>query len=84
MDTWKAMEALVDEGLVKAIGVSNFNSKQVQHLVENARIKPAVIQIESNLYFPNTKLIEFCQKHVSVAVGGVCSPVTVHLGRAWW
>ena len=45
VETWKAMEALVDEGLAKAIGLSNFNEKQVQRLLDSARIRPVVLQV---------------------------------------
>ena len=38
------MEALVDDGLVKSIGLSNFNKNQIQHILDNARIKPANLQ----------------------------------------
>lgn len=45
VDTWKAMERLVDKGLVKSIGVSNFNSKQIERLLANCRIKPVTNQV---------------------------------------
>lgn len=47
-ECWKAMEKLVDEGLVRAIGVSNFDESQLRALVEaeSTRIKPAVNQVE--------------------------------------
>ncbi len=44
-DTWAAMEALVDAGLVRSIGVSNFNAKQLRSVCEGARIKPACNQV---------------------------------------
>ena len=40
------LEDCVDEGLIKAIGVSNFNSKQVQMILDACRIKPANIQVK--------------------------------------
>lgn len=45
VDTWKAMEQLVDKKLVKSIGVSNFNSKQIQRILDNTRIVPANNQV---------------------------------------
>ncbi|KAM7534302.1 hypothetical protein Aperf_G00000117187 [Anoplocephala perfoliata] len=66
-DTWSAMEELVHAGLVKSIGVSNFNKRQVEHILKHARIVPAVNEIEVNLHWLNTKLIEFCEsKNIQV------------------
>lgn len=45
VDTWKEMEKAVDEGLIKSIGVSNFNKRQLEKLVANSRIKPVVNQV---------------------------------------
>ncbi|CAK1587923.1 unnamed protein product [Parnassius mnemosyne] len=67
VDTWKAMEALVDKGLVKSIGVSNFNKKQLNRVMEAARIKPAVNQIEVHPYLNQQKLFDHC-KSLGVAV----------------
>ncbi|XP_077981648.1 aldo-keto reductase family 1 member A1-like [Glandiceps talaboti] len=62
LETWAAMEKLVDEGLCKHIGVSNFNSKQIAEVCEKGRIKPAVVQVEIQPYFNQSKLINFCQE----------------------
>lgn len=48
-ETWKAMEALVDAGLVKSIGVSNFSISKLKLILEHARIKPAVNQVNISL-----------------------------------
>lgn len=45
-DTWAAMESLVDKGLVKAIGLSNFNARQTDDIISMARHKPAVNQVQ--------------------------------------
>ena len=45
MDTWKAMEKLVKSGLVKSIGVSNFNSEQLDRVLANCEIKPVTNQV---------------------------------------
>ncbi|XP_043289223.1 aldo-keto reductase family 1 member B1-like isoform X2 [Venturia canescens] len=60
VDTWKAMESLVDKGLVKNIGISNFNSKQIDRLLANCRIKPVTNQVECHPYLAQVKLSEFC------------------------
>jgi diketogulonate reductase-like aldo/keto reductase len=45
VDTWKAMEECVKLGLTKSIGLSNFNSQQIQRVLDNATIKPVVNQV---------------------------------------
>nr|KAJ3419578.1 hypothetical protein HK105_006784 [Polyrhizophydium stewartii] len=62
IDTWRAMEKLVDEGKVKAIGVSNFNITKLKALLEVARIRPAVNQVELHPYLPQDELVDFCRK----------------------
>eukprot|EP00397_Hematodinium_sp_SG-2012_P048987 GEMP01056330.1.p1 GENE.GEMP01056330.1~~GEMP01056330.1.p1 ORF type:complete len:362 (+),score=61.29 GEMP01056330.1:78-1088(+) len=60
-DLWKSMEELVDAGLTKDIGLSNFNQKQIEYVLETARIRPAVLQIECHPYLNQAPLIEFCK-----------------------
>ena len=57
------MEAQVDAGRAKSIGLSNFNSSQIERIVESARIKPANLQVELHAYFQQKPLREVCGKH---------------------
>jgi alcohol dehydrogenase (NADP+) len=59
---WKAMEAQVDAGLTKSIGISNFNQKQIDRILQNARIPPSNLQIELHAYLQQKDLVEFCKK----------------------
>ncbi|ORX64150.1 aldehyde reductase [Basidiobolus meristosporus CBS 931.73] len=61
-ETWEAMEELVDAGLVKNIGVANFNCSLLMDLLKYARIKPAVNQVEIHPYLAQDVLVEFCHR----------------------
>ncbi|KAJ3045945.1 Alcohol dehydrogenase [NADP(+)] [Rhizophlyctis rosea] len=66
--TWEAFESLVDTGLVKHIGVSNYNTILIADLLRYARIPPAVNQVERHPYLSQQKLVSYCQNrgiHVS-------------------
>jgi diketogulonate reductase-like aldo/keto reductase len=62
-NTWKALESLVDEGRCRAIGLSNVNLAQLKEVFEAARIKPAVVQVESHPYLPQWDLLDYCKKN---------------------
>src|SRR5579871_2334257 len=63
LDTWRAMESLVDHGRCRAIGLSDITLSGLLRIYESARIKPAVIQVESHPYLPETQLLEFCKQN---------------------
>ena len=56
------MEALVDHGTCRAIGLSDISLETLKPIYESARIKPAVVQVESHPYLPETELLEFCNE----------------------
>jgi len=62
-ETWAAMEALVDEGLSRAIGLSDIDAEGTREIVDTARIKPAVVEVESHPYHPQWELHELCKTH---------------------
>jgi diketogulonate reductase-like aldo/keto reductase len=63
LDTWRALENLVDEGRCKAIGLSDVNVEKVKEIFEAARMKPAVVHVESHPYLPEWDLVEFCNQN---------------------
>ena len=62
-ETWAAMEALVDEGLSRAIGLSDIDVEGTRKIIDTARIKPAVVEVESHPYHPQWGLHELCKSH---------------------
>lgn len=60
LDTWRELESAVDAGLVRSIGISNFSQAQIQRIIDNCRIKPAVLQIEVHPYNNQSKIKSYC------------------------
>ncbi len=63
IETWQALERLVDDGQCNAIGLSDVNLEKLREVVAAARIKPAVVQVESHPYLPEWDLLDFCRAH---------------------
>ena len=59
--TWRAMESLVDDKLVRSIGISNFNHEQTDRLLASCRIPPVTNQVECHPYLCQNKLINYCK-----------------------
>lgn len=62
-ETWQAMEALVEKGMTKQIGVCNYNTGLIHDLMSYARIKPAMLQVELHPYLTQEKLLRLCQQY---------------------
>ena len=60
-DTWKGLETAFDEGLARHIGVSNFSIVKLDELMQTARIKPEMNQVEINGYMQQDTLVDFCK-----------------------
>jgi len=55
------MEEQVHNGRTKSIGLSNFNIKQTQRIIDNCKIRPDSLQNENHLYFQSPEVVEFCK-----------------------
>jgi diketogulonate reductase-like aldo/keto reductase len=63
LDTWRALESLVDGGRCRAIGLSDVSLEQVREIVAAARIMPAVVHVESHPYLPQWDLLDYCRNN---------------------
>ncbi|KAF4661704.1 hypothetical protein FOL47_006560 [Perkinsus chesapeaki] len=63
IDTWRKLEELYDEGKIRSLGISNFEEDEIVTLLSEARVKPAVNQVEVHPLWPQNRLIEFCKKN---------------------
>ena len=59
---YRQLEKAYKEGKLRAIGISNFNKKEIQEILDNCEIVPALIQVEVHPYYPQTGLREFLAK----------------------
>ena len=63
LETWQVLERLVDDGRCKAIGLSDVTLEKVREIASAARIKPAVVEVESHPYLPEWSLLDFCREN---------------------
>jgi D-xylose reductase len=61
-ETWAAMEEVVTAGLVRHIGVCNYNTALLRDLLNSARVRPAVLQVELHPYLTQERLVRFAQE----------------------
>jgi len=61
IETWLAMEKLLAKGLVKSIGVSNFNSEQIADVLAKGSVVPVTNQVECHPYLNQAKLFNLCK-----------------------
>jgi len=66
---WQALEDLVDEGKIRSIGLSNFNSEQITRINNEARKPISCLQVECHLYFQQKKMKAFCESHNIQLIG---------------
>nr|XP_024218706.1 alcohol dehydrogenase [NADP(+)]-like [Halyomorpha halys] len=57
------MEAQVDAGRTKSIGLSNFNQKQIKGILDSCCILPANLQVELHIYLQQKELVSFCKQN---------------------
>uniref|UniRef100_A0A158PAV0 Aldo_ket_red domain-containing protein n=1 Tax=Angiostrongylus cantonensis TaxID=6313 RepID=A0A158PAV0_ANGCA len=81
--TWKVLEDFVEKGKIQSIGISNFNHKQIERLITNGTIKPAVLQIELHPYLQQKKLREFCKENgiAVTAYSSLGNPGSAHFRK---
>uniref|UniRef100_A0A667YX62 Aldo-keto reductase family 1 member D1 n=2 Tax=Myripristis murdjan TaxID=586833 RepID=A0A667YX62_9TELE len=81
--TWEALEACKDAGLTKSLGVSNFNKRQLELILNKPGLKhkPVSNQVECHPYFTQPKLLEYCRQNDIVIVG--YSPIGTSRDASW-
>lgn len=61
LEVWRALSECYDKGIIRAIGVSNFNVADLENLLQHTEIKPVVNQILFHIGYTQTEIVEFCQ-----------------------
>ncbi|XP_072937627.1 aldo-keto reductase AKR2E4-like [Epargyreus clarus] len=69
LDTWRGFETVLQKGLVKSIGVSNFNLSQMKRLLAHCKVVPVVNQVEINLNLGQEDLVSYCKANNVQVVG---------------
>lgn len=70
-ESWRGMESAVDDGRARAIGVSNFEPKHIESLLADAKIVPAVNQVELHPFWQRANVVEYCRaKGIAVEAWG--------------
>lgn len=77
-DTWRALECLYDDGLIRAIGVSNYSIDDIERQSQYGSMEPLVNQIEFHPYHYSQELVAYCQDN-KIQVQGYCP-----LGEYTW
>eukprot|EP00123_Amoebidium_parasiticum_P009504 comp19516_c1_seq1/m.22810 comp19516_c1_seq1/g.22810 ORF comp19516_c1_seq1/g.22810 comp19516_c1_seq1/m.22810 type:complete len:304 (-) comp19516_c1_seq1:105-1016(-) len=76
VEAWRKIERLVDEGKVRAIGVSNFRISDFETLLPHCRIRPVVNQIEHHPHLLQPDLIDYCRSHqITIESYGPLAPI---------
>ena len=76
VETWRAFEEVLETGLVRGIGVSNFNQPHLEKLLASAKVTPAINQVELHPQLAQDSLRHFNSRH------GICTEAWAPLGRA--
>ena len=69
MDTWRQCEKLVDDGLVRAIGMSNMTVSKLEKVLPLCRIKPAALEMECHPSFQQQELFDYAVSHQIAPIG---------------
>jgi diketogulonate reductase-like aldo/keto reductase len=77
LETWQALERLVDDGQCESIGLSDITLETLREIYAASRIKPAAVQVECHPYFTQWDLVDFCREHGIVVQAGA------RWGMAW-